>query len=277
MNRSCLLLFSVVFAACGASTPPKDVTELRFAIVAGATPVACGTPVVALGTTQSAWKPADLRFYVSNLTLAKADGTTAAFQLDDDAFQREGVAMLDFEDGTGDCANGTPQTHRVVTGHAPAGAWTTLRFTLGVPFDQNHQDATTAQAPLNSSAMFWNWEFGYKFAKIEGLTTGGPGVYLLHLGSTGCVAGATPNSIVSCEQPNAPTVSLTGFDPATSTVALDVETLFAESDITTNFGQSAPGCMSEPDDTDCAPIFRRLGLPFGNGAATPQQVFRLTR
>ena len=34
---------------------------------------------------------------------------------------------------------------------------------MGVPFESNHRDSTIAPSPLNITAMFWNWQGGYKF------------------------------------------------------------------------------------------------------------------
>lgn len=87
--------------------------------------------------------------------------------------------------------------------------------------------------------------------------------------------GATPNSVTSCSAPNSVRVVLTGFDAEKSVVTLDLATLFAGSNLDTNMAMTAPGCMSGPTDADCAPIFSRLGLPFGTAAATPQTVFTL--
>jgi uncharacterized repeat protein (TIGR04052 family) len=148
-----------------------------------------------------------------------------------------------------------------------------ISFTVGVPFEQNHQDAAAAAAPLNSTAMFWSWMGGYKFLKIDGVTTGLPMGHNVHLGSTGCVAGATPNSVASCSTSNRVRVTLQGFDPEAKAVALDIASLLAGSNLDVNMAMSAPGCMSGATDADCAPIFAKLGLPFGAAAAGVQGAF----
>ena len=38
--------------------------------------------------------------------------------------------------------------------------------------------------------------------------------------------------------------------------------------------KTSGGCMSDPDDPDCAPIFANLGLPFGDKSAGKQTFFR---
>jgi uncharacterized repeat protein (TIGR04052 family) len=42
-----------------------------------------------------------------------------------------------------------------------------LRFSLGVPFEINHQNPVTQSSPLNDSSMFWAWRNGYKFIRWD--------------------------------------------------------------------------------------------------------------
>lgn len=236
----------------------------------GTKPFACGQ-TYQLGTTNTQYKPRDFRLYVHDVTLHTESGEVVPFALTDDgAWQRAGVAMLDFEDKQGECSNGTEATHSVLTGTAKAAAYHALSFNIGVPFEQNHQDAAAATAPLNSTAMFWNWMGGYKFLKIDGLTTGLPMGHNFHVGSTGCTAGTTPNSVASCSTPNRVTVMLHGFDPAKSAVVFDLAELMKTSNLDVDQAMSAPGCMSTPTDADCGPLFGQLGLPFGTTAAGTQ-------
>ena len=75
----------------------------------------------------------------------------------DGAFHNGEVALLDFEDDTGSCSNGTAQTHTQITGTVPEGEYTGLRFTIGVPAERNHVNQATAPSPLNIEGMFWSW------------------------------------------------------------------------------------------------------------------------
>jgi uncharacterized repeat protein (TIGR04052 family) len=269
--------------ACGVPSPTSDggsdhhhhelIKSVRFAAKVGASPFACGQ-TYALGTPASQYQPRDLRFYVSDVTLISELGGRVKFALEaDGTFQSTTVAMLDFEDATGQCSNGTPATHTTLTGEALGGHYAGIEFTLGVPFAQNHQDATAATAPLNSSALFWSWQAGYKFLRADGVTTGLPMGHNVHLGSTGCMPGSMPNEISACSAPNRVTVALTDFDPETSTVVFDLAALLEGSNLDTNMAMTAPGCMSGATDLDCVPIFDRLGLPFGTATPTSQRVF----
>lgn len=283
MTRVTLPLLVVTLAACGpvssgtdaGTHTHQDVTQLTFKAKVGTQDFACGQ-TYQVGTPATQYKPRDFRLYVHDVVLTTEDGTDVPFTLTDDGtFQRAGVALLDFEDKTGECGNGTDVTNTVLKGNAKGGHYHKLSFTLGVPFDQNHQDAAAAQAPLNSTAMFWNWMGGYKFLKVDGTTTGLPMGHNLHVGSTACQMGATPNSVSSCTNPNRPRITLDEFNPELNTVVLDLAALMDGANLDTNLAMSAPGCMSTPTDTDCAPLFLHLGLPFGGAAAGTQTFFKV--
>lgn len=288
MNRTTFLLVTGLFSASACGPTPSmmmmttpdagghvhaPVTQLTFKAMVGTQPFACGQ-TYQLGTTNTQYKPRDFRFYVHDVVLQSEDGEDVPFVLTDDAtWQRQGVALLDFENKAGECSNGTEATNGTLRGLAKGLHYHKLTFTLGVPFEQNHQDAAAAAAPLNSTAMFWNWMGGYKFLKIDGVTTGLPMGHNLHVGSTGCVAGATPNSVASCSAPNRVRVTLNDFTPETNVVVLDLAALMSTSNLDTNLAMSAPGCMSGATDTDCGPFFAKLGLPFGGATTAVQGAF----
>jgi uncharacterized repeat protein (TIGR04052 family) len=250
---------------------------LRFEARVGAEPFACGRTYTGLGTTGTTYQPKDLRFYVHAVRLVTAEGLEVPVELTEDgAWQGGGVALLDFEDKTGLCANGTEATRTFLQGTVPAGRYSGLRFTLGVPFEYNHQAKESGAAPLGVSTLYWSWLGGYKFLRLEGNTPGMPTGYNFHLGSTRCQTSA-PNVVTACEAPNRVEVELSGFNPERGApVVLDLAALFSGSNLDTNQLGSNPGCMSAPDDADCVPLFQRLGLPFAGEPAAPggQVIFR---
>jgi uncharacterized repeat protein (TIGR04052 family) len=246
--------------------PPGDSLTIRFAARVGASPVSCAGSFDGLGPdgTQSI-SFSDFRLYVHGVELLRADGTAVPFVLDDESpWQAEGVALLDFEDATGNCRSGTAPTRDVIRGRVPPGDYTGLRFVLGVPFALNHRDASTARAPLNLSAMFWGWQNGYKFLRIDAKS--GTAGYFVHLASTGC-DGSPMGGVTRCMAPNRPTITLDGFDSARDVVVADVARLVDGVDLQANAGGAAPGCMSDPTDTDCGAVFASVGLDFGTSVA----------
>ena len=163
-------------------------------------PFACGESYAGLGTTAATISPQDFRVYVHDVALIDASGAAVPVTLDEDgAWQHEGLALLDFEDGSAGCKTGSPDTHTELTGTVPRGDYTGLSFTVGVPDAMNHLDAATAPAPLNAPGMWWAWTSGFKFARIDGATDDNPAFYF-HLGATSC-SGSPDSRPKPTEQP----------------------------------------------------------------------------
>lgn len=263
--------------------------EIQFDAVVGNETFACGHSYGNIGVTHSAVTPTDLRFFVSAVTLMRTDGTAIHVKLvQDDLWQYEDVALLDFEDGSGPCRNGTLAVNRTVRGTVPDGDYQGLTFVLGVPFELNHDDVTIARSPLNLTSMFWVWNAGHKFLKLDMATSGQPDArvegrrsseaktqavgFPVHIGSTGCAPGSKTTPPRSCKAPNRATVKIAQFDVERDIVVADVAVLLKNADVDKNTPDTAPGCMSEPNDPDCAPVFAALGL-----ASEPQQMFTVRR
>ena len=251
-------IMSCALAAAGCARPD---TSLSIPFVAEY----AGVPVRCAG--DAGIQMTDLRFYVSGLRLRDETSSWRQVSLDDDdAWQRPDLALIDLEDGTGSCANGTSDTHTSITGRIEAGSWRGLEFTLGVPFTSNHGDPLGAAPPLGDAAMHWHWRGGYKFLRA-GLRSENDSFWI-HLGSTGCRG--TIGNITSCDAPNRVTVRLDEFVPGDA-IVIDLAALVAggalEDGIVTD-------CSSGPAETSCLASFRAVGLDHASGqAAGMQQLF----
>ena len=251
------------------SCPLRPVT-LQFAARVGDADFACGTAYEGIGTSASPLVPSDFRFYVSDISLVSPSGQRTPLLLEQDGvWQHQGVALLDFENGSGPCGNGNQATNTAVRGTAAAGVYTGVEFTLGVPFALNHGDASTAPSPLNFTAMFWSWQSGYKFLRVDTADD----KFRAHIGSTGCQSAGPSRPPSSCDAPNRATVTLTGFDPERSVIVADLKALLAGNDIDQNQPGTPPGCMSDPADSDCGPLFAAAGVAFPAGAPQAGQTF----
>lgn len=278
---------------------------IRFGAYQGSTPVDCSSSLK-LGSDQRAVKLADLRFYIADVELIKADGSKVKLKLkqtDDYHYQPEdeshNLSLIDLENAQGDCDGGSTGTNTMIEGTVPAGQYTGVAMTLGVPFALNHLNAADAATPrvLQNAVhpgMSWNWRGGRKFTNIQfdqdratdptpWQTAEGDdkGKAIFHLGSTGCLGNpAEGTPISSCKAPNRAEVVLSNFNPGTQVVALDVGTLFGHAISSTTDGDGA--CMSGATDTACAKPFAALALDWkadgsGNGqpvAGQSQQVFK---
>jgi len=178
--------------------------------------------------------------------------------------------LLDFEDKTGPCSNGTTEINGMIHGTVPQGTYDGISFKLGVPFDLDHADASTAPSPLNLSSLFWDWNSGYKFLRADSAPAAGGAPFLLHLGSVACKGDFANGGVTGCDRPNVADVVLTAFDPAKSKIVVDYAAVVAGSDLSKNVG-GAPGCMSGPTDPECDPIFQRLGLSVQDASTHPDQ------
>lgn len=144
-------------AACtsGDNDPKGDPEQISIPFVArvGADAFACGENDVGIGKDTATMIPGDLRFYVHDVTVVDDAGNDVAVTLDDSDFQNDGVALLDFEDGTGACDTGSPTLNTAITGTVPAGTTVTaLRFTIGLPERLNHLNATVRPFPAAAVA-----------------------------------------------------------------------------------------------------------------------------
>jgi hypothetical protein len=264
-----------LFSALTLSAAEPQSVTIHFRAQVGNEEFSCSKTYPGVGATKTTLTPRDFRFYVQNVELVDDAGKAKPVELTPDGkWQTDRVALLDFEDGTGRCLNGTPETNAAIVGTVAPGNYTGLRFTLGVPFEDNHQDLTSLPSPLNLTALFWVWNAGHKFARIEFSTTALTRGYFLHLGSTGCTPNQTKLTIpTQCGQPNRVAVEFKDFHTGTDTVVADLATLFNGVDLDQGEKQSG-GCMSSPKDAGCAPIFKNLGLAFGSQLAGEQSFFR---
>jgi uncharacterized repeat protein (TIGR04052 family) len=243
------LSLSLIFFA-GCSAPLEDV-EIPFVARFGDSLVSCDSDVEGLALT-------DLRLYVYDIRLLSAGNEEQELLLaDDPLWQNSEVALLDFENGKGRCANGTEQTNEVLRGRAPPGDYTGLRFRVGVPEHLNHADPLRASAPLNYSFMHWHWLTGYKFLRA-GLATENDGFWL-HLGGSRCER--TPEGTTVCRSGNRPSVELAPYR-AGDVVELDLEVLVNGIDLSDGVPSD---CSSGPAETECQMPFTALGIDFSTG------------
>lgn len=236
--------------ACGASG--ADVV-VRFRAVVGDAELICGRQYAGVGVTKSVVTPRDFRFYIHNPRLVDGSGAERAIELiQDGQWQLDDTALLDFAAA---CRAGGGASHRELTGTIAPGRYRALRFTLGLPEAKNHTDLTLAPPPLNLTAMFWTWNAGRKFFRLDFASAGAPRGFIVHLGSMGC---APDGASTRCDQPNTVEVEIVEFDPAKDTVLADLKALLRDTDV-----DQPGGCMSEPNNPACGAIFANLGLTAG--------------
>jgi uncharacterized repeat protein (TIGR04052 family) len=265
-------------ATASAAEPPLRSVAINFRAVVGDRAFACGQSYDGIGTGNSTFTPSEFRMFVSGVHLVSRNGQRVPVTLEQDGrWQNGDLAMLDFEDGSGPCSNGTTELHTMITGTVPEGEYIAVEFEIGVPFERNHGELAAQPAPLSVTRMFWAWNSGHKFIRLDGRTASGKN-WVLHLGSTGCTPNTSATTVpTACAQRNSVAMRIDGFDPARDELVADVAALYRESNLEDNQPQTAAGCMSGPTDRDCGPIFRALGLPFNDTPAAAQTFLRVGR
>lgn len=202
-----------------------------------------------------------LRFYVSELAVIDEEGRAVPVGLDANAWQNDGTALV---------ALGGVTENRVVSGRVQNGRFEAIEFLLGVPFERNHGNPLATAPPLNLPSMFWTWQSGYKFVRLD---IGND--WSFHLGSTGCVsASAVRPPGEPCRQPNAARIRLANDAPLVGTIAVDLDALLAHID--TAVGAN---CMAAYADHEaCRGLLANLGLDPATGLCVDgcgaQAVFR---
>jgi uncharacterized repeat protein (TIGR04052 family) len=242
-----------------------------FELRVGGEVVGCGDDLRGLGTTAQTMNLVDARMYVSDLVLSGPTSGSFTFTPDqDDPFQHDAYALVDFEDATGLCAtSGTAAVHTHVGGYVPEGDWDTLTFTVGLPHDDAHLPIGSATSPLDVVGMYRTAQLGRWFLRLDLRSVdGGAGAdFGVDVGNDGCTSASAQTPPESpCTRPSLARVSVP-FAPFAEgvrpVVALDLLELLAVVDLTQNEA-GPPGCQSSPDDTyECAPIWPTLGMAFG--------------
>ena len=247
---------------------PHDVS-ITFQALVGAQPADCASVYSGLGDSGVEARLADARLFVSQVELRASTGEWQTVELVDSEWQHDGVALLDFEDGTGACADsGTNETNTLVAGVVPNGLYDGVRFRVEVPFELNHVDNATAPAPFNVPGMFWTWPGGDKFLRVDWMVTGGSVPrWNVHIGSTGCMSTApTEAPTARCSRPNASRIEVSDFDVDSDILTIDLAAIVTLADLSANTQDTPPGCMSSPSEPqDCAAVFSSLGLSFDAG------------
>ncbi len=294
LNRGlALVVCALVMLGCGgksgstkpAPEPPPEQAQtktlaVQFAATLGGQALACGQVYPNLGTSRAAISVQDLRFYAHNFQVQFNGGDAAnpgwvEARLPVAApWQSRQVALVSLLQ---QCDSAAPPRNDRVTlevSQRPSQTITGLCFDLGVPEALNHQNNALAEAPLNSSGMFWVWQSGYKFFRWDFQVNPGDNAkgFNLHLGSTGCQSASAitpPNQ--ACQFPNRPRICLRGFDPARNQVALRLEQLVEAVDLSRNTANTPPGCMSGNNDPECISLLPKLGVDFtfNDGVASP--------
>jgi len=252
-----LTIIVFFFFGLSACSRQEATVSIPFAATIGGQAVGCQG-------LHAAFRMTDLRFYVYQPTLHRNDGTSVSVRLHENGrWQRDELVLIDLEDGSGDCRNGTRDTNNEIIGNVPVDEYQGLTFSIGVPFERNHADPLTASAPLDDSTMHWHWRSGYKFLRA-GFETANDGFWI-HLGSAGCLG--TVQNIKSCRFSNRFDVTLDDFQLGDE-ITIDFTALLSTSN---SIDGTQADCSSGPAEETCREPFTVFGIDFDTGEQVSEQ------
>jgi hypothetical protein len=179
-----LLLWPIVFASTSCSDkeaePSSNALRLEVSHVVGNSSLVLNSPTPYTTPAGDAFTVSTFKYYLSNFRLKKADGTEYAVP--------ESYFLID---------EAKAESKTITLNAIPDGDYNALTFMIGVDSTHNVSGAKAGVLdPINN--MFWDWNTGYIFTKLEGSSPQAPGNHglLLHVGGF-----KTPNNAIRTVSP----------------------------------------------------------------------------
>lgn len=196
------------------------------------------------------WHYSQLQFYISAIALKNSRGEWQKTELIKSPFQTEYIALIGEHCNLGNTKNKSNWQLNIAK-HADLNNFSHIRFDIGLPFDINHLNPLTQESPLNVPNMFWGWQKGHKFLRLEMLSD--TDNWLFHLGSTGCFAQSPLRAPKKeCRYPNRKSFEL-ALNKAKTPITFDLAKLLNNVIL-----QEQTSCQSSPENTSCQTLFNNL-------------------
>lgn len=151
---------ALAFTACTKDEPTPTVDEkgsivLNFDNVVGTQNLQLNNPALYTNAAGEQFSVSMLKYYISNIKLKKADGTEYVVPQDSSYF------LVDEENAA---------SQMIKLNNVPAADYTDVTFTIGVDSARNTMatDKRTGALDVLTCGMYWSWNSGYIFVKMEG-------------------------------------------------------------------------------------------------------------
>jgi hypothetical protein len=156
----CLLFSIIVFGCSDDETTTKGSIVLEFDNVVGEDDLELNTNnEIYTNASGETFKVTSLKYYISNIKLHRSDGVI----FEDEVLPTgdKGYYLIDESEEA---------SHEVTLTGIPEGDYTQITFTIGVDASKITEGAQAgALDPVNG--MFWSWNSGYVFVKLEGISS----------------------------------------------------------------------------------------------------------
>jgi hypothetical protein len=226
-----LLLLSAVACGDDAGGFVEEPVKISFEARVAGEPFKCGQDYTGLGADAATGTPQDFRFYVHDVRLVTEAGAEHPVDIEDDGdYQGGGVALLDFEDGTGACTNGTELDPHHDLRHRPRRA---APRRPGEPLQRACASAsacprTKPRRPHGAAVPAQRHDDVVVVERRAHLLRGlgrvrrrRPFDLGVHVGSTGCEGDAVAGEVVSCSNSQPPRDRARRLRPRGSTIVVD--------------------------------------------------------
>jgi len=203
------------------------------------------------------WQYTQLQFFISAVELKNNKGVWQKMSLRKSAFQTNNSVLL------GEQCNLSNEQNKAnwqltFDKKIELKNISHIRFDLGLPFAVNHLNPLTQESPLNIPSMFWAWQIGHKFLRLEMAANNDN--WLFHLGSTGCKSASPLRSPKEeCRYPNRYTYELP-ISKKNNKITLDLSILLHGLIIT-----EQTSCQSSPNKSSCQTLFSNLNIKNDHG------------
>lgn len=193
---------------------------------------------------ETQWRIEQLQFFISSIEI-KENNQWHKTKLEKSPYQTESIALLGEY-----CADITQKNWQLNLTNVSEKA-TEIRFTLGLPFAINHLNPLTQESPLNIPSMFWGWQKGHKFLRLEMASTNDN--WLFHLGSVGCKASSPLRAPKQeCMYPNRYSYQISLSNPKDK-VSFELSSLLNGLKLS-----SETSCQSSPVNKHCQQLLKNL-------------------
>jgi len=243
LNRILLLALIFFLAACDGALKEQEnsFNSIEFTPHFNGEALQCNRDFV---IDNYQWQFNQLQFFISSIEI-KVNDTWLKPTLIISSYQTEEIALLGEY-----CADTNQENWQLVFNDIFEKA-SQIRFTLGLPFAVNHLNPLTQESPLNIPSMFWGWQKGHKFLRLE--MTSANDSWLFHLGSVGCKASSPLRAPKQeCLYPNRYTYKLP-ISRTNNKISVDLSALIQGIKLS-----AETSCQSSPENKSCQQIIKNL-------------------
>ncbi|GLR72566.1 MbnP family copper-binding protein [Agaribacter marinus] len=179
---SIAIFFGIVGCSQNANVTNDNWVDLTFVLTYKQKQVLCGAEV---DLAAKKWRINKFAFFVSNIHVGVDGGRWLHVENVPNDWQTEQTTLINLVARCSDSNDkNTNATVKFYLPNVVLDDIVKLKFSLFVPFEQNHLNPLIQAPPLNNAEMFWSWRQGHKFMRVDMQSEEDD--WLFHLGSVGC-------------------------------------------------------------------------------------------